>query len=133
MYNTPNLRRLLIDHPRLAVYGEVYGPQVQELDYGVTSPHFVAFDLWDGTSWIPRTVAFELFMLYDVPTVPVLLELDCMSEENMLNYVRAATEISSPLAARHGKEQIMEGIVLARTDQRVILKVVSDKYLEKVK
>ena len=119
----PALRTFLETHPGLTVYGEVYGPGVQDLTYGVSGPTFVAFDIWDLNHWMAIEDSFPLLTSQDVPTVPVLYCGPYGPE--LLALANNRSELAPHLA---------EGIVVRKTGrEKVQLKVVSDLYLEKVK
>jgi RNA ligase (TIGR02306 family) len=151
--NTPSLERFLRAHPGWTVYGEVYGRGVQELDYGVASPHFVAFDIWgpapcgrcsicldysggschSGIGWMTQSETLLQLHRWGVPTVPVL---ETGPYQGLSWLVKLTTDTffgsHSMLADRNGNpNQISEGIVIQSLTTRKILKLVSDKYLEK--
>ena len=117
----PALRLFLEDHPGLTVYGEVYGPGIQDLTYGVSGPTFAAFDIWIQDHWMPIELSFPLLMRRGVPTVPVLY---CGPyTPNLLALANNRSELAPHLA---------EGIVVRKTGrEKVQLKVVSDLYLER--
>lgn len=124
---TPALVAFLKAHPGVAVFGEVYGSGVQELTYGVPSPRFVAFDIWEKGTWWPLEKSIFRLARFDVPMVPLLDSGGYDPAEAL----RLANE-NSELARRHGKTQISEGIVIRRTGtEKIQLKLVSDRYLEK--
>ncbi len=128
---TPGIARLLGDFPGISIYGEVYGRGIQELEYGVVTPHFVGFDIWMNEKWMPQDEAYELMKKYDIPVAPFLYECTFHNMEDL--YDMANSFKKSTLAAMNGADHITEGIVLQSLTSRKILKIVSDKYLETVK
>lgn len=131
--NTPGLGTFLKNNPDLTVYGEVYGRGIQPLDYGVTSPHFVAFDIWipGEQRWMDQADAFLLLDDWNVPTVPVHYIGPFKGFEDTVRMVNEHWT-TSWLAIRHGNdEQMSEGLVIQSRMTRKILKLVSDKFLEK--
>jgi len=128
--NTPQLESFIKSHPQYTVYGEVFG-SVQKLSYGKKSPHFVAFDLWENETrtWMPQDRAHTLLESYDVPKVPILYT----GPYKGLEHVTEVSNQDSVLASRFGvKKQLSEGCVVSSLKRRVILKVVSDRYMAKV-
>lgn len=119
-------------HPGKVLYGEIYG-WVQDLRYGAAPGQiwFRAFDVLDGGNWLDMAdpVWAEIPTEHQVP----LLYMGSYSESIVMAYVDGQTTIP-------GASHIREGIVIKplreRTSPevgRVILKVVSNKYLEKAK
>lgn len=46
------LKRLLKNNPNMIVFGEIYGPGIQELTYGLDKPSFLVFDIYDPVNYI---------------------------------------------------------------------------------
>lgn len=128
LINTPGLEKFLLHHPGWAVYGEVYGRGVQDLTYGKTSPHFVAFDIWDthNRKWLDVEQARSLFHLWNVPLAPCLGLVTGVS----IPALEEMAEFPSALAEKNGiKKQISEGVVIVTCHERKILKLKSNSFL----
>lgn len=119
---------------RIALYGEVYGPGIQDLTYGIPEFQFVAFDLRFDDMWINHDRFTDLLVEAQftadvhVPRVPVLyygpysydLLRTCAEGQTVLGY----------------EAQIREGLVLRPVVERrkgdgsrVIAKFISESYL----
>ena len=130
--NTPGIERLLKNFPGISIYGKVYGQGIQELEYGVKEPHFVAFDIWEqGKGWMFQDHALFLLEAYGIPTVEILYGGKYQGFDHILSILETFKD--SWLARRNGKSQISEGIVVQSLETRKILKLKSDYYLEGVK
>lgn len=119
-------------HPGKVLYGEIYG-WIQDLRYGANPGQvwFRAFDVLDGGSWLDMAdpIWAEIPNEHQVP----LLYMGSYSEAIVMAYVDGQSTIP-------GAAHIREGIVIKPLRERttpeigrVILKVVSNKYLEKAK
>ena len=122
------------NHPNMAIYGEVYGPNVQgsNFHYGKTQGQygFATFDVLDHGRWIDNSELFDNPVYCDglLETVPVLyrgpLNVDALE--------KLAEEDSC-----YKNQKVREGVVvkLERGERfdprhgRVALKYVSDRYL----
>ena len=123
---------MLKDFPGISIYGEVYGRGVQELEYGVKEPHFVAFDIWDqGMGWWGQDTALAVMVNYGVPTVPILYEGPYRGPEHLIELLEYHK--NSQLALHNGAKQVSEGLVVQSLNSRKILKLVSNYYLEGAK
>lgn len=129
--NTPTLEKFILNNPGMAVYGEVYGRGVQSLEYGATSPQFVAFDLWDlhKREWLSIDAARSLLNIWSVPLAPCLGIVRGAS----IPALEEMAEFPSALAEKNkSKKQISEGIVITTVyNPRKILKLKSNSFLEK--
>jgi tRNA-binding EMAP/Myf-like protein len=130
---TPGLAELLRDFPGISVYGEVYGKGVQGLEYGVTSPHFVAFDIWDRKArvWLTQKAVLYFLHGYGVPIVPILYEGEFINNDMLYMLANDYHKYSVLAAANGSPKQISEGVVVQSLESRKILKIVNDSYLEK--
>jgi len=122
------------NHPGMAIYGEVYGPNVQGTDfhYGKAQGQygFAVFDVLDHGRWVDNAELFDNPVYSDglLETVSVLFRgpLDI-----------AALEKLAEQDSVYPRQKIREGVVvkLERNERfdsrhgRVALKYVSDKYL----
>lgn len=125
-----SIERILSAIPGISIYGEVYGRGVQALEYGLTSPNFVAFDIWKDNNWMPQEDALDLLKMHKVPTVPILYIGPFVSFEWIIKNLNGPWKMSK-LAERNGTVQISEGIVVQSQQTRKIMKFLSDGYLEK--
>lgn len=133
-----NLADLLIKWPDWVFYGEVYGPAVQDLTYGVDekSLGLVFYDVRNGLdgTWEQYDNARAIVASCGLKFVPELY-----TGEYCEDVVRKHIDGNSILAANLGaKKQIREGIVIQsreerfdRTVGRMKLKAVSPAYLER--
>jgi RNA ligase (TIGR02306 family) len=126
----PALQDFLRANPGTAVYGEVYG-WVQDLRYGAKpgQVHIAVFDIWHNGQWVDAKDLYS-FGGPDLPWVPIV---DCcpMDYDRMLALAEGNTLIP-------GANHCREGIVIKPMQERwhpecerVILKVVSNTYLER--
>lgn len=126
---TPGLLAFCQAHPEVTVYGEVYG-RVQDLHYG-TKPgelRFAAFDLLRHGQWLSHDEARALGA--GLPWVPVLFRGPYDEEA-----LRALADGPSTLP---GANHLREGVVIKPAQERtapeigrVLLKIVSNQYLER--
>lgn len=56
------------------LFGEIFGPGIQDLDYGLSTPSYRIFDAMVGGHYLDWDVLSERCAYYNVPTVPVLYE-----------------------------------------------------------
>ena len=114
------------------ILGETYGKGVQDLTYGLTKPHFRAFDIYVGAPGEGRYLSGTEFTSVcnkaGIETVPVMYR-GPFSKEKVQELTNGKDTISGT--------NIREGVVIRplvdeRRDDtigRVILKSVSDAYL----
>lgn len=131
-----NLQARLAAIPMIAIYGEVYGPRIQDLTYSVDAPSFVVFDAFDcrAEQWLSAAEVVMLARQVGLATPPILYagpwNRDCLK----------LAEGSSVLAKENGGtvDHTREGFVVrpvrerfaARLpDHRVVLKHVGEGYL----
>lgn len=108
----------------IIIFGEVFGPGVQDLHYDLKQSDFRVFDISIHGSYLPALLTFRLCEDYGIPTVPIL---------SIGPYSRATleklTDGKSTLASH-----IREGVVvkaLEESEPRRILKSVSVDYLSR--
>lgn len=117
-------------HNSVVVYGEVYGPGIQTLSYGLDGLGFAAFDIKIDGKYLPYPEFTATCEENNIPIVPLL---DVFSWNSLgMNHCRKLAKGQTMLGADH----IREGIVLKPTVERmdpkigrVALKLVSDEYL----
>lgn len=128
LYWTPynQCRQLLEDMKEdevdIIIFGEVIGPGVQDLKYGVASPEFRCFDIMVAGEYVDFFVWKHLCRTYEINMVPVLYTGPFSMEK-----VVELTDGKSTLA-----EHIREGVVIRsilETHPRQIVKSVSVDYL----
>jgi RNA ligase (TIGR02306 family) len=118
------------EHQGVTLYGEVYG-QVQKLRYGAGpgEVRFAAFDLLDGDRWLSHAEARDLGR--DLPWVPIVAERESFDPERLREMAEGPSLVAG---AGHLREGIVAKPNVERTHPeigRVMLKVVSNAYLEK--
>jgi RNA ligase (TIGR02306 family) len=138
---TDNMVKMLgfisMDRHSVIVFGEIYGPQVQSMDYGLTAPTFRVFDISVDSQYMDWGDVKAMCDLYDINTVPVLYEgpFDKQLVDRFISgptRLAAADNIKCDFKGR-------EGIVITPQEEtycpalggRLILKAVSPDYLEK--
>lgn len=67
-----SILKLLSSHNDWVVFGEIFGPGVQELTYGVDEPTIAVFDVLTLEGWMPWKDLETTAKLYDLPLVPML-------------------------------------------------------------
>lgn len=120
----------------IAMFGEVYGPGVQDLGYAVVrkdSPGFAAFDIkvteQSSNTWIEQGLLHDYCAQLGVPTVPILFE-GFYNYEELAQLAEGNTKVADV-------DQIREGLVIRSvperyssvTGNRAIAKLVSAAYL----
>jgi len=122
-----NLIEKLKLYPGYIFYGEIYGPNIQDLTYGVKEPTVAFFDIKhpNGT-YLDCTEFHAICLRLDLPEVPMLYSGPWKEE---LKELRTGMSVICPT-------QMREGIVIKpqneKTDVRLgrkILKLVSENYL----
>lgn len=125
-----SLHRHLSNHPGLVLYGEVYGPGIQDLTYGLKEPEVVFFDAYDTNArrWFNTESFFEFCDRYGLPTVPVL-------HHGPFDLAQCY-ELAEGKTTLNGAKHVREGVVIKpfreRWDDvvgRVFLKLPGQGYL----
>ncbi len=117
--NFPNAKSVVI-------YGEVFGPKIQKLEYGVKKPNIAFFDLLVDGKWVDAENFINIMFSVSLPTVPTIYEGEWSSE--MIDFANGM----SLLNRKHIREGFVVKPLVERHDPRlgrVILKYVSDAYL----
>jgi RNA ligase (TIGR02306 family) len=139
-----DIKRYLESMPaveQIYIFGEIVGPGIQDLTYGLDKPTFYGFDIkmrlmGAGRDSIPEGFInyrkFELFAWLGIPTVPVLstgFDYSPMGEFSQ-TIIKELTERPSAIGGG-----LRKGVVLTADDEnfvgglRPIVKSVSDKFL----
>jgi RNA ligase (TIGR02306 family) len=127
---TKGLKEWLQKHPEKVIYGEIYGSGVQDLAYGLKNRdiRLCIFDIWDKDHFLPYDEAKSL--AETLPWVPELYR-GPYSESILKPLIDGESQL-------HQANHLREGIVIRTLDElkdpnlgRVILKVVSNAYLER--
>jgi len=127
------LDQILGENHGICLYGEIFGPGIQDLTYGVSEPDIRFFDAYDTNtgSWKNTDWLMDFCYDYKLPRVPILYR----GRYGLIDIFQAA-EGDSTLARWNGTNQVMEGIVVKpeveRWDQevgRVFLKLPGEGYL----
>ncbi len=113
------------------LYGEVYGPGIQDLTYGLTEPQVLFFDLFDSKTgkWV-NVADFQKFCTdHGLPQVPTLFH----GPFNLESLYAMAEGKSTLVGANHVREGIVVKPVEERWDSegvgRVFLKLPGEGYL----
>ena len=132
-YTLESIRSLLQDLKlrgahAVVLYGEVFGPNVQSLDYGLTKGKlgYRAFDLSVDGKYVSHTDFQFLCKQFDVPTVPVLYE-----GQYSLAKIKEIADGKTTLGADHIREGTVVRPVQERTDPKIgraILKFIGTEY-----
>ena len=111
--------------------GEIFGPGVQDLTYGVEEISFRIFDIWLGDPkrglYVNHDKMMEFCLAYDLDTVPVMYQ-GPYSYDKVLEYTSGKDQITGT----HIREGIVIKPVVERVDyrgNRVQYKSVSEDYL----
>jgi len=130
----PSIREFLTLHKSKVLYGEVYGPKVQSLNYNIPSGNieFAAFDLYsiEYNSYFLRSIAVALTAEYKIPWVYSYGDMTFNMEK-----LKEIAEQDDPIAGMNGVKQIQEGVVISPIIERfspeigrVKLKLISNRY-----
>lgn len=116
----------------VVLFGEIFGPRVQDLDYGVDKPTFRAFDLTINGQYVNYSEFKDLCDQFNVPTVPVLFE-GRFTPQLVDEFTHGPTLVGNPTCKFKGREGIVIKPCFERQDKygRVILKSVSADYLNR--
>jgi RNA ligase (TIGR02306 family) len=126
----PGIQAFCSAHPGMTLYGEVFGC-VQDLTYGHAGGRvsFAGFDVLDGDRWLNARDAMALAQDAGIPWVP-LVGIHPFDKA----LLAMADGPSLVEGAGHAREGVVIKPVVERTHPeigRVILKVVSNAYLER--
>lgn len=125
------LLTLAKSHKQVILFGEIIGPKIQSLTYGVPSGSkaFRAFDLLLDGTYVGWTAFVTLCQQFGVETVPVLTRVP-YSLKTIREWSEGATTLMSEQA--HMREGIVVRPLIERWHPkvgRVILKYLGDTYL----
>lgn len=138
----PPLHELLVARSDLIAYGEVYG-WVQDLRYGLppNGVRVAVFDLWSKVrgAFLGWNDCVDIRATFDIPWVPVITTmpfaaLACDEDRDRAELIAHAEGPSLVVGADHVREGCVIRPVGERWNEeigRVILKVVSNTYLER--
>lgn len=130
----PNLEKFLIENPNLMLCGEVYGKVQKGFNYDAPAGtvKFRVFDIRkQDYSFMDVDLVIELMSKYDIPMVPQLGNIPYSKEA-----IEALADGHSLLGNAPCREGVVVKPMIDRMDSshanigRVILKLVSNKYLE---
>jgi RNA ligase (TIGR02306 family) len=134
-YTIPEVRKLLENltsmhgNDQVIIYGELYGPGIQKLTYGVDKLSFRAFDIMINGKYIDYSRFLAYCQMYGVPTCTELYYGPYKNIDNIKTFADGNTTLPN---ASH----IREGVVVkAATEDthpdvgRKILKYISNAYL----
>lgn len=132
-HQNPDIGRWCQDHPGLLIYGEVYG-QVQSLKYGAgkNDIFFAPFAILDKNKWLDYDECQKLIEGYNLTWAPFIWR-GPFDLKTVLDLAEGPSMVPN---ANH----LREGVVVVPEHERdhpeigrVMLKAVSNEYLEKVK
>jgi RNA ligase (TIGR02306 family) len=109
----------------VAIYGEIVGQNIQDLNYGFKEPTLFVYDIKVNGKFLPTKDCFELTQKLNLKHVPVLTT--CYFE-NSLKDLR----LGISTLADHVREGIVIKPIISRNDPkmgRVIIKVISEDFL----
>ena len=128
-WSIKGVEEFLTESPNTILFGETFGPKIQNLTYGLKRLSFAAFDIWKKGHYLNYQEFLTICYHYGIPTVP------------LLGYTTFSLEIIKRLSKGNtmlGADHVREGIVIRpdteRNDPkvgRVILKYINDDYLFK--
>lgn len=125
-----DLEAVLKINEGLVLYGEVFGPGIQDLTYGVTEPTMVFFDVYDSRRGVWLDVAdFEHFCtINNLPMCPLLYSGPY--KESLMH------ELAEGLTVLGKDAHVREGVVIKPMEERwdakagrVFLKLCGEGYL----
>jgi len=105
------LSELFSEATEVFLFGEGYGPKIQNGDWYSKEQRFALFDvLINGKWWMEYDVVREMAKKLDIPTAPMI---GIMREQQIIDYVKGSKQCpSSPLSVFADVSQCkMEGIV----------------------
>lgn len=118
------LKGLSLKHQQVILYGELYGPGIQALTYGVEPGKvgYVAFDLLIDGKFVEHEAFEAACRLFGIPMAPVLAVGDGTFEE--------FCEMAEGDTMLGGGPHMREGVVIKTLrEPRVVAKLISDSYL----
>lgn len=125
------LRKIVEKFPEiknLYIYGEIFGPGVQDLHYGQEQPRFMAFDIKINGMFVNWGIAQNILEENNIPSVP------CVFNGNFdISILHQLIEEPERISGK--KLHISEGIVIRPVQEQIvgqnrkIAKLVSSNYL----
>ncbi len=95
----------------IQVLGEIVGPQVQDLHYGLSEQTFLGFAVRCGYAKLTPSEAFATLNTLDIPTVPVLADNTPFVHEDVLELAREPSALGGGL-----REGVVVASVVLRSD-----------------
>jgi RNA ligase (TIGR02306 family) len=132
----PGIEAFCKEYPGFVVYGEVYGPKIQNLTYGIKqgSLAFAAFDVFDSV----HTKSFlKPLAIREVTENKYFPWVHCYHSKILFNLdmIKELAELDDPIAKKNNLVQLTEGIVVRSIVERhhpeigrCILKQISNRY-----
>lgn len=117
----------------VVVFGEIYGPGVQDMNYGQNSKQFLVFDISVNGQYLSYTEKRKLCEKYGVGMVPILYR-GPMSVDIVNKYTDGPAKTGESTGKFKGREGIVITPEVERHDPiigRVILKSISVDYLDR--
>ena len=110
------------------LYGEIYGPKIQELTYGVNKIDVVFFDLMINGKYVDFTVFHEFCLSHGLKTVPVLY-IGPYRADLLKTYTEGKTVLGDACHIREGCVVKPLNEAFDNRCGRKILKSISPEYL----
>jgi len=111
----------------LIIFGEIFGPGVQDLRYEMDEPSYRVFDIAVDGKYVPHDELVKICSAFGLPRVPVL-DCDIFTFDELCDLAEGNSTLT--------KGQIKEGIVVRPLEEetwgggrRTIMKVISPDYL----
>ncbi len=131
------LSELADEKNSVILFGEIYGPGVQDLDYGQSEKSFRAFDISVNGQYLSYNKFRTVCAFYNIPTVPLLYE-GPYSRAILERYTHGPTVVADAGVVK-SKFKGREGVVVTALEEtfsdrmrgRLILKSVSADYLDR--
>lgn len=124
----PTLGKEYCDQPVVTVYGEVFGPKVQNLNYGLKDQYgFRVFDITVSGEYMDFDVMSKFCLKFEVPVVPILYR-----GKFDFDIIDKLSDGPSTLDSSHIREGVVVKTVVEDHDEfigRKIMKYIGNSYL----
>jgi len=118
----------------VVLFGEIFGPGVQDMQYGLTEKGFRAFDMSINGSYVDGIELSVLARDYDIAMVPTLY-MGAFSHEKVAEFTDGKSNfpVTGKFKGREGIviTPVVEQMIGTHSNERMILKSVSVDYLNR--
>lgn len=130
----PEIGRWCQNHPNILIYGELFGQTQRRMPYGSKTNDiwFAPFAILDKNQWIDYDECQRMIAGYSLQWVPLVWR-GPFNFEKMLELAEGNSLVPTAHHLREGIVVIPEHERMDQKIGRVMLKVVSNEYLEKIK